>query len=126
MVLAAEWQVGQVFLAMLELTLFVIWVWLVISVCVDAIASPELSGVAKVLWILFVVVAPFLGVFVYLIARGNRMLRVRTRHGVPTAAAAPAVLSRDQVDAIAQLNARRDQQLISAEEYRTTREQILG
>jgi hypothetical protein len=126
MVLGAEWQVGQVFLAMLEFTFFVIWVWLVISVCVDAISSPDLSGAAKALWILFVIVVPFLGVFVYLIARGNRAMRMRTRYGLPAADVAPAVLTRDQVDAIAALTAERDQNLISAEEYRTRREQILG
>jgi hypothetical protein len=126
MVLGAEWQVGQVFLAMLEFTFFVIWVWLVISVCVDVIASYDVSGLAKVLWILFVIVVPLLGVLVYLIARGNRMMRMRTRYGMPTMDAAAAVLSRDQVDAIDSLNTQRDQQLITADEYRTRREQILG
>jgi hypothetical protein len=126
MVLAAQWQVGEVFLAMLEFTLFVIWLWLVISVCVDAIASPDLSGGAKALWILFVIVAPFLGVFVYLIARGSRAMRVRTRYGLPSVDASAAVLTREQVDAIAALTTERDQQLIDAEEYRTRRAQILG
>jgi hypothetical protein len=95
-------------------------------VCVDVITSHEVSGPAKALWILFVIVVPFLGVLVYLIARGTRMMRMRTRYGVPTMDAAPAVLSRAQVDAIDALNAQRDQQLINAEEYRTRREQILG
>jgi hypothetical protein len=126
MVLATQWQVGQVFLSMLEFTLFVIWVWLLIGVCVDAITSPDLSGPAKALWILFVIVAPFLGVFVYLIVRGSRTMRMRTRYGVPTVDPAPAVLTREQVDAIDALNAERDQQLIGAEEYRRRRTQILG
>lgn len=126
MVLAAQWQVGEVFVAMLELALFVIWAWLVISVCVDVVTSHELSGAAKCVWIVFVIVVPLLGVLVYLIARGGRAMRVGTRYGVPTVDASAAVLTRGQVDAIAELTAQRDDRLIGAEEYRARRAQILG
>ena len=71
--LLAEWQVGQVFLAMVWFSLFVLWIWLVIAVFTDIFRSGDLSGWAKALWCLFVIVAPFLGVFVYLIARGGKM-----------------------------------------------------
>ena len=69
----AEWQVGQVFLSMIWFTLFFLWIWLVISVFMDVFRSHDLGGFAKFLWVLFVLVAPFLGVFVYLIARGHKM-----------------------------------------------------
>ena len=69
----AEWQVGQVFLSMIWFTLFFLWIWLVISVFMDVFRSHDLGGFAKFLWVLFVLVTPFLGVFVYLIARGHKM-----------------------------------------------------
>jgi hypothetical protein len=127
-VLAAEWHVGQVFLSLLWFTLFAIWVWLLIGVAVDVFAGRDLSGLAKAAWILFLVVAPFLGVFVYLIARGNRMTPLRLRFGVPAGAAAEPlpVLTKDQVDALDRLNAERDGLRISAAEYRERRAAILA
>lgn len=69
----AEWQVGEVFWAMVWFTLFFLWIWLVIAVFVDIFRSDDLSGWAKALWCLFIIVTPYLGVFVYLIARGGEM-----------------------------------------------------
>ncbi len=69
----AYWQLGEVFWAMLWFTLFFIWIWLLITVFADVFRSHDLSGFAKFLWVAFVIVLPFLGVFVYLIARGHKM-----------------------------------------------------
>jgi hypothetical protein len=70
---AAEWGAGQVFWSMLWFFLFFIWIWLLIVVFGDIFRSRDLSGWAKALWVIFVVVLPYLGVFVYLIARGQKM-----------------------------------------------------
>jgi hypothetical protein len=70
---AAEWGAGQVFWSMLWFFLFFIWIWLLILVFSDIFRSHDLSGVAKALWIIFVILVPYLGVFVYLIARGHKM-----------------------------------------------------
>src|SRR6188472_4397586 len=72
-VLAAEWGTGEVFLSMIWFFLFFIWIWLLIVVFSDIFRSHDLSGWAKALWVLFVVFLPYLGVFVYLIARGRKM-----------------------------------------------------
>jgi hypothetical protein len=53
--------------------LFFIWIWILITVFADIFRSHDLSGWAKALWVIFVIVFPYLGVFVYLIARGNKM-----------------------------------------------------
>jgi hypothetical protein len=71
--LAAEFGTGQVFLSMLYFFGFVIWIWLLITVFGDIFRSNDLSGWAKAFWTIFVVVLPYLGVFVYLIARGGKM-----------------------------------------------------
>ena len=52
---------------------FILWIWLLISVFMDIVRSHDLSGVAKAFWVLFVIILPFLGVLVYLIARGGKM-----------------------------------------------------
>jgi len=58
---------------MLWFFLFFIWVWLLITVFADIFRSHDLGGFAKALWVIFVIVVPYLGVFVYLIARGHKM-----------------------------------------------------
>jgi uncharacterized protein YybS (DUF2232 family) len=74
MPLASDFGTGQVFLSMLWFFLFFIWIWLLITVFADIFRSHDLSGWAKALWVIFVIVMPYLGVFVYLIARGPRII----------------------------------------------------
>ena len=69
----ADWHVGEVLWTMLWFTIFFIWIWLAISVFIDIFRSHDMSGWYKALWILFIVVLPYLGIFVYLIARGGKM-----------------------------------------------------
>ena len=69
----AEFGSGQVFWSMLWFFLFFIWIWLLITVFADIFRSPDMGGGAKALWTIFVIVLPYLGVFVYLIARGHKM-----------------------------------------------------
>jgi hypothetical protein len=73
MVVAAEWGTGQVFWSMLWFFLWFIWLWILIMVLADIFRSHDLSGWGKALWVIFVVILPYLGVFVYLIARGHKM-----------------------------------------------------
>jgi hypothetical protein len=73
--LAATYQypILDFFLTMLYFFLFVIWIWLLITVFVDIFRSHDMGGWAKALWVIFIIILPFLGVFVYLIARGGKM-----------------------------------------------------
>jgi Short C-terminal domain/Phospholipase_D-nuclease N-terminal len=84
--LAETWGVGQVLWSMIWFTLFFIWIWLLIVVFADIFRSHDLGGFAKFLWVIFIVVFPYLGVFVYLIARGHKM----SEHAVRDAEAADA------------------------------------
>src|SRR3954466_12774662 len=71
--LASDFGSGQVFWSMLWFFMFVIWIWILIAVFADIFRSHDLSGWAKGLWSVFIIVLPYLGVFVYLIARGHKM-----------------------------------------------------
>ena len=62
-----------VFWTMLWFFLFIVWIWLLIIVFADIFRSHDLGGFAKALWVIFVIILPFLGVFIYLIARGGKM-----------------------------------------------------
>jgi hypothetical protein len=69
----AEFGTGQVFLSMLWFFMFFIWIWLMIAIFTDIFRSHDMSGLTKALWLVLVIVLPYLGVFVYLIARGGKM-----------------------------------------------------
>ena len=71
--LAEDFGSGQVLLSMLWFFLFFIWIWLLITVFSDIFRSHDMGGFAKFLWVIFVIFLPYLGVFVYLIARGHKM-----------------------------------------------------
>ena len=71
--LAYTYPLADLFGTMLGFFVLVIWIWLLIVIFSDIFRSTDLSGVAKMLWVLFVIILPFLGIFVYLIARGGKM-----------------------------------------------------
>jgi len=73
MVFASDFGTGQVFLSMLYFFLFFIWIWLLIVVFSDIFRSHDMGGFAKAMWVIFVIILPYLGVLVYLIARGHKM-----------------------------------------------------
>ncbi len=68
-----QYPILDFFLTMLYFFLFIIWIWLLITVFIDIFRSRDIGGGAKALWCIFVIILPFLGVFVYLIARGGKM-----------------------------------------------------
>ena len=75
MVIAGEFGSGQMLWIFLWFFMFVIWIGLLFSVLIDAFRSDDLSGVSKAIWVLVLIVLPLLGVFVYLVARGDDMGR---------------------------------------------------
>ena len=73
MFLAADYPFLDILWTMLIFFAWVIWFWLLITVFGDLFRRHDISGWGKAAWTLFVVVLPYLGVFVYLIAQGAHM-----------------------------------------------------
>jgi hypothetical protein len=73
MFIAADYPFLDVLWTMLVFFAWVIWFWLLITVFADLFRRHDVSGWGKAAWTLFVIVLPFLGVFVYLIAQGKHM-----------------------------------------------------
>ena len=61
------------FWTILEIFLWVMWIWILVYIFIDIFRSRDLSGWGKALWFLFVLLIPLIGVLVYLIARGGSM-----------------------------------------------------
>ena len=73
MTLATSFGDGDVLLWFAEVFLFVVWFWILIVIFGDIFRDHDLSGGMKAFWVLFVVIIPWLGILVYLIARGGGM-----------------------------------------------------
>ncbi|HWO83562.1 MAG TPA: PLDc N-terminal domain-containing protein [Solirubrobacterales bacterium] len=69
----ADISFGEGLLFIFEFFLLFAWIWILISIIGDLFRDHELSGVAKAVWVFFLVFLPFLGVLLYLIVRGNGM-----------------------------------------------------
>jgi hypothetical protein len=77
MVLAADYPFLDILWTMLVFFGWVIWFWLLIMVFSDLFSRHDISGWGKAGWIVLVVVLPYLGVFIYLIAQGRQMAERR-------------------------------------------------
>ena len=73
MVLAADYPFLDIVGTMLIFFAWVIWFWILIRVLVDVFRRHDISGWGKAGWTLFMIVVPFLGVLIYLIAHGQDM-----------------------------------------------------
>jgi ABC-type multidrug transport system fused ATPase/permease subunit len=71
--IATSYPLLDAFLTMLWIFLFIIWIWLLIMVFSDIFRSRDLSGWGKALWVIGIIILPWLGVLIYLIARGGKM-----------------------------------------------------
>ena len=73
MVMAADYPFMDVLWSMIFFFFWVIWIWIVITVLIDVFRRDDIGGWAKAAWVIFVVILPWLGVLVYLIAQHDGM-----------------------------------------------------
>jgi hypothetical protein len=118
---------------MLWFFLFFIWIWLLFVVFGDIFRSQDLSGWGKALWCIFIIFLPYLGVFVYLIARGAKM----HEHAMQAAQAQDQAMRRyvqsvagpggqSAAEEIARLADLRDKGVITDAEFEQAKQKALG
>jgi hypothetical protein len=132
MLLADDFGSGQVFVDLLMFFLFVIWIWLLIVVFSDLFRSHDLSGWAKAAWVIGIIILPYLGLLVYLIARGHKMAQHVQQAAAAHDAAAKAYIQQaagttpsaaDEIQRLADLKV---QGVISDEEFETAKAKTLA
>jgi len=130
--LAADFGTGQVFLSMLWFFLFFIWIWLLIVVFSDIFRSHDMGGWAKAAWVIGIIILPYLGVFIYLIARGHKMAEHAQQAAAAQDAAARQYIQQaagtspstaDELQRLADLKA---QGVISDAEFETAKAKALN
>lgn len=75
MILAADYPFLNILWSMILFFAWVIWIWMMIIILSDVFRRKDISGWGKAAWIVFLIVLPFLGVLVYLIAQHDGMTR---------------------------------------------------
>jgi type VI protein secretion system component VasK len=130
---SSSYPLLNIFWSMFEFFLWVIWIWILIWVFIDIFRSRDLSGWAKALWFLFVLIIPLVGVLVYLIARGGSMHERAEQQAqaqdeafrsyVQKAASDSPASTADQLAKLADL---RDRGVISAEEFDREKAKVLA
>ena len=121
-----------VFWSMLIFFMWIAWFMLLFRIIADIFRSDDLGGVAKTLWFIFVIFAPFLGVLVYCIARGGSM----TERAYADASSQQAAMdtyvrqtagsSGGLADDLAKFAALRDQGVITEAEFAAQKAQLLA
>ena len=123
----------DIFWTMLEFFLFFVWIWLLIVVFGDIFRSHDMGGVAKAVWVIFLIIFPILGVLIYLLVRGGSMHERAERamaqqqkafkDYVRHASGAPVHSSDDELAKLADL---KEKGVISDAEFETQKAKILS
>jgi hypothetical protein len=127
----ADISFGEGLLFIFEFFLLFAWIWILISVISDLFRDHELSGVAKAVWVFFLIFLPFLGVLLYLIVRGNGM-RDRTIKEQADAKRHFDEYVREQAgagssaDELHKLSELKDKGALSAEEFERAKSKLLS
>lgn len=120
----------DIFWTMLWFFLFFIWIWLLISIFGDIFRSKDLSGWAKAIWSIFIIVLPLIGALTYIIVRGESMgdrtaeayaaREQATRQYIKEAAGSSSTA--DELSKLAEL---KNSGVISEEEFQTQKSKLL-
>jgi predicted membrane channel-forming protein YqfA (hemolysin III family) len=106
--------------------IFVLWLWLLISVIGDLFRRHDVGGFGKVLWIILLVVLPYLGVFLYILTQGRGMGErniAQVRQAQEDLRAFVGVSPADELEKLGRLKA---DGTITAEEYAKLRAKVIG
>ncbi|MEZ5175130.1 MAG: SHOCT domain-containing protein [Acidimicrobiia bacterium] len=121
----------NLFWTMLWFFMFVIWIWLLITIFSDIFRNKEMSGWVKALWVLFVIILPLLGTLIYIIVNGNSMHERAMQQAADQEKAARKYIQEaagggGTADELAKLADLRDKGVISSAEFDTQKAKLLS
>ena len=105
--------------------IFVLWFWLLIMIFSDLFRRRDVSGLGKVLWVIVLIVFPYIGVFVYLITQGRGMAERRDQQAQQAREELRQVVGFSVADELAKLERLKNSNTISNEEYSRLRARAL-
>ena len=118
--------VGEFLLWCLWVFLFVIWIWLAVSVIMDLFRRHDIHGLGKTIWIIFVILLPFLGIFVYIITQSKGMAERNIQAAKEQRAALRQMVGASPADELMKLDQLKSSGSISQAEYDKMRAEVIG
>ena len=97
--------------------IFVLWFWLLITIFGDLFRRRDVSGLGKTLWVIALVVFPYLGIFIYLIMQGRGMAERQTERTQQARDELRQVVGFSVADELEKLERLKNSNTISNEEY---------
>jgi hypothetical protein len=127
---ATNYPLLNAFWTMFEFFLWVLWIWVLIWIFIDIFRSQDLSGWAKALWFLFVLLIPLIGVLVYLIVRGSTMheraVRQAQQQDEEFRSYVQDAAGSSPADQLAKLADLRDRGVITTDEFEREKAKVLA
>jgi len=122
----ADFSVGEFLLWMLWIFLFVVWFWLLITIFSDVFRRHDIHGGVKTLWIIFVIVFPFLGIFIYLITQSKGMAERNIAQAQAQQEQLRQMVGTSSADELMKLDQLKASGSITDDEYQKMRAKVIG
>ena len=122
----AEPGVGEFLLWLVWIFLFVIWFWLLITIFADLFRRHDISGWVKALWIIFVIVLPFLGILIYLITQSHGIAERNVKQAQAEQEQLSQIVGTSSADELMKLDQLKASGSITDEEYQKMRAKVIG
>ena len=122
----ADFSVGEFLLWMLWIFLFVVWFWLLITIFSDVFRRHDIHGGVKTLWIIFVIVFPFLGIFIYLITQSKGMAERNIAQAQAQQEQLRQIVGTSSADELMKLDQLKASGSITDDEYQKMRAKAIG
>jgi hypothetical protein len=116
---------GNFLLDVFSIFIFVLWFWLLITVLGDLFRRGDVSGLGKTLWVIVLILFPYLGVFIYLISQGRGMAERNSQRAQQTREELRHVVRFSAADEIEKLERLKNSGTISNEEYSRLRARVV-
>jgi uncharacterized membrane protein len=116
---------GTFLLDALLIFFFVVWFWILIRVLMDLFRRKDISGVAKVLWVIFLVVLPYIGIFAYLLTQGWSMGERDVEQAEAAREQLRGLVGYSVADEIQKLDQLKAAGSITEDEYKTLRARLI-
>jgi energy-coupling factor transporter transmembrane protein EcfT len=128
--LAYDYPLMGVFWSIFWFFLWIMWIMVLFRIIGDVFRSHDLGGFGKAAWLIFVIVLPFFGVFIYLIARGRKMgerdlAQAQAQQAAFQSYVRDAAGTTSNADELVKLADLRDRGVISATEFEQQKARIL-
>jgi len=116
---------GNFLLDVFSIFIFVLWFWLLITVLGDLFRRGDVSGLGKTIWVIVLIIFPYLGVFIYLISQGRGMAERNSQRTQQAREELRHVIGFSVADEIEKLERLKNSGTISNEEYARLRARVV-